>query len=290
MSSTLEPVANSLGKAGPPAFPEYPQFMPAQSPGPLHLTSRTHDDQPTIEEVIPSRAWQGLIAPFASDEEARLALRMLAADEPISVHGGTLLPTPTAGKLKRHPMEHRIIGTGLIFDILVTEFETTPHPWVFSLSPPISQSQQKFHPHLRSDRSLQLRSKELHGLCIYSAAEFSFKPDRHPLPQFLDQVSIFLGKHVIWLKTLQLFNRGGKCIHDGIDMNTFMSTIPADAIWSISPAEPNFWRGFWPGRSAANGPGHLLLNPAGECWCGKGKPYKDCCLPWERVRYCTKAR
>jgi len=285
MSSAFELVANNLGGAGSPAFPEYPQFVSVEVPGPLHLTSRTPTGLPTIEEMTPTGVWQGLITPFETDEEARLALRVLAADHAIAVHGGTLHPGPEANFIKPHPAEPRLAGTGLTFDVLVTEFEAPAHPWAFSLSPAIFQRPQRFHPHLRSDRSLRLLSRELHAFCVYSSAEFAFDSHRPLLPQFLDQVAIFLAKHVIWLKTQRLFGPNGVMIHDGIDMSTVMSTVPSDAIWRIVPPMPTRWVGFWPGSSAVNGAGHLSLDPEKECWCGKGKLYKDCCLRWEQTQY-----
>jgi hypothetical protein len=116
----------------------------------------------------------------------------------------------------------------------------------------------------------------LHAFCVYSSAEFAFDSHRPLLPQFLDQVAIFLAKHVIWLKTQRLFGPNGVMIHDGIDMSTVMSTVPSDAVWRIVPPMPTRWVGFWPGSSAVNGAGHLSLDPEKECWCGKGKLYKDC--------------
>ena len=285
MSATFELVANNLGEAGSPAFPEYPQFTLIEAPGRLHLATRTSAGLPIMEEMTPTRVWQGLITPFEMDEDARLALRMLAADRAISVHGGSLHPGPEAHLMQPHPAESRLIGTDVVFDVLVTEFEAPAHPWAFSLSPAIFQRPQKFHPHLRSDRSLRLPSRELHAFCVYSSAEFAFDSHRPLLPHFLNLVAIFLAKHVIWLKTQRLFGPNGIMVHDGVDMSTVMSTVPSDAIWRIVPLTPTRWIGFWPGSSAVNGVDHLSLNPEGECWCGKGKLYKDCCLPWERAQY-----
>ena len=181
MSATFELVANNLGEAGSPAFPEYPQFTLIEAPGRLHLATRTSAGLPIMEEMTPTRVWQGLITPFEMDEDARLALRMLAADRAISVHGGSLHPGPEAHLMQPHPAESRLIGTDVVFDVLVTEFEAPAHPWAFSLSPAIFQRPQKFHPHLRSDRSLRLRSRELHAFCVYSSAEFAFDSHRLPL-------------------------------------------------------------------------------------------------------------
>jgi len=156
-------------------------------------------------------------------------LRLLDADLEIPVHGGTMRPGSLAARIKPHAFEPRLIGTDLAFDVLVTEFEPPAHPWAFSLSPVISHSPQSQHPHLRGDRTLQLSSAKLHALCVYSAAEFTFDPNRPLIPQFLDQVAIFLAKHVIWLKTQGLFGSDGRMLHDGSDMSTIMSAIPTSA-------------------------------------------------------------
>jgi hypothetical protein len=286
VSAAFKAAENFLREVGSPAFPEYPQFTLTDIPGPLRLASRTPAGQSIIiEEVTPTTVWQGIIAPFNTDENAKLALRLLAVDHAIPVYGGTLYPGPNTQRIKPHPEEPRLHGTDLVFDVLVTEFEAPAHPWAFSLSPPIFQSRRRNHPHLRSDRTLQLPSTELHAFCVYSSAEFTFDPQRSLLPQFLDQVAIFLAKHVIWLKTQRLFTPTGAIIHDGIDMSTVLSTIPADAAWSIVPPTPTHWEGLWPGSSAVNGMNHLSLDPEKECWCGKGKLYKDCCLLWERAQY-----
>jgi hypothetical protein len=280
-----ENIANSTGEEGSPSFPEYPQFMLTGVPGLLQLSGRTQSGIPIVEQMTPTRVWQGVIVPFATDEEAKLALRLLAADLPIAVHGGTLRPAPHVRRMKPHAAEPRLINTDLIFDILVAEFQSPAHPWAFSLSPAILQRPGRHHPHLRSDRSLRLPSRELQALCVYSAAEFAFDPNCPSMPPFLDQVAIFLAKHVIWLKTQRLFDQNGVMIHDGIDMSTIMSKIPPDSVWQRVPITTTHWIGFWPGSAAANGAAHIRLNPERECWCGKGKLYKNCCLEWERAAY-----
>jgi hypothetical protein len=266
-------------------LPLFPQFVPAEIPTKIALISRNTDGEPTREQVVPIRAWQGLITPLPDDAEARLVLRALVANLDVAVHGGQVMPTEAATALPPIQAEARIVGTGISFDVLVLEFEAPAHPWAFSLSPRIAQRTELHHPHLRSDRVLDLPHGATHGFCIYSAAEFKFHDSSSPLNQFLAQVSIFLAKHVIWLRTLHVVNGLGKIVHDGLDRTTILRSVPVDTIWQRNPKERAIWLGFWPGREAENGPAHLRLDPDDECWCGKGQPYKDCCFLWEPAFY-----
>ena len=283
MSTTAQRLIQNIGEVDKSAFPEYPQFTATIVPGPLRLATNSVSGL-IVEQMTPARVWQGIIVPFETDADARLALRILAVDGAIPVHGGTLRPSART-HLAKHPAEFRLTATDLAFDVLVVEFDAPAHPWAFSLSPSIFQPYPGYHPHLRMDRSLCLPSKELHALCVYSSAEFAFDLSRAIVPQFIDQVAIFLAKHVIWLRTLRLFGMDGVMIHDGIDMSTLMSTLPAESVWSIVPAARNEWMGLWPGSSALSGAAHLSLDTERECWCGKGKLYKDCHLPLERAQY-----
>lgn len=230
-------------------------------------------------KVQPIRAWQGLIQPFASDEEARQILRLLACDQAVDVAAGRITPPPEVRSIMPHAAEPRLTGCDIAFDVLVLEFEPPAHPWIFSLSPAISRSQFHNHPHLRTDRILRLSSRTIHGLCMYSAAEFEIDRALPIVPLMLNQAAIFLAKHIVWLKTQRLFNIAtGEMLHDGI--GKIDRPFSSNSIWQIQPIEQ--WKGFWPGTPAESGINHLKLDPEGECWCGKGLKYGDCCLPEEQ--------
>jgi hypothetical protein len=121
---------------------------------------------------------------------------------------------------------------------------------------------------------------------MYSAAEFGFDSTQPKVPQILNQAAVYLAKHIAWQKTQQLFNiTTGEMIHNGIGKCD--RPIPPDSIWQICPIEQ--WRGFWPGTEATSGENHLKLDPEGECWCGKGGKYKDCCRPEEeKLWHCVR--
>jgi hypothetical protein len=279
---TLQP---TIGGAGSPAFPSYPSFISVPIPNDVSLVDFVKG-KPIVGAVTPVRAWQGRVQPFENDTAAREVLRLLAADIPVYVHGGNVIASSDVRGVMPHPAEPRMIDCATIFDLLVLEFEAPAHPWVFSLSPAISSQTFPYHPHLRSDRILKLPSRTLHGLCVYSGAEFDFEESLPVIPQFLNQVSIFLAKHIVWRKTQRLFDtRSHELLHDGLDTIEVMSDLPHESIWQINPALRTEWVGFWPGKVAMSGKGHLLLDPEGKCWCGKGRIYRDCCLPEDKIRW-----
>ncbi|MHB1957872.1 MAG: hypothetical protein ACYCO5_02450 [Acidobacteriaceae bacterium] len=232
------------------------------------------------------RAWQGLIQPFVRDADAKLVLRALAADSAVDVAAGRITAPWEIQHHKPHDAEFRMKNCSAVFDILVLEFPVPAHPWVFSLSPVISERKFPSHPHLRSDRTLVLPSMELTGMCIYSAAEFQYGLTLPKIPQFLHQVAIYLAKHVIWLKTQRLLNaQTGAMVHDGLDLETLYKNLPVNSIWQKQPQLKTVWSGFWPGKEAKSGRNHLSLDPERECWCGKGLAYRRCCQAEEIERY-----
>jgi hypothetical protein len=260
-----------------PAFPSYPQFIPVPVPDDVWLNTLA-DRTMTAVKVQPIRTWQGLIQPFASDEEARQVLRLLARDQAVDVAAGRITPSAGVHSTMPHAAESRLAGCDISFDVLALEFEPLAHPWIFSLSPAISRSEFYNHPHLRTDRILRLPSRTVHGLCMYSAAEFTFDRAQPIVPQALSQAAIFLAKHVVWQKTQRLFNIAtGEMIHDGV--GNIDRPFRPDSIWQVHPTEQ--WKGFWPGTEAENGVNHLKLDPEGECWCGRGLKYANCCRPEE---------
>lgn len=269
----------SIEKAGQihcPAFSSYPQFVEAPLPSITLNGAIIHAE----------RAWQGLIQPFVNDADARLVLRALAADQAVDVAAGEVTASFEVHQIARHNAESRMEDCSIVFDVLVLDFPAPTHPWAFSLAPIISNQKCPSHPHLRCDRTLVLPSRTLSGMCIYSAAEFRYDSALPRIPQFLDQVSIYLAKHVIWLKTQRLFNLDTHTIvHNGLDLDTLYKDIPADSFWQKQPQLKTGWLGFWPGRKAVSGKDHLSLDPDGECWCGTGSIYGKCCRPLDIKRY-----
>jgi hypothetical protein len=258
-----------------PAFLSYPEVSAV--PVPANVTLHNFFRH-TCKSVTPIRAWQGIIRPFENDEAAKLTFRVLAADRPVDVLAGTIIPPIEASLMKPHDNEGRLTGCGIAFDVLILEFEPPAQPWIFSLSPQISSGLFPLHPHLRSDRVVRLPSRTLHGLCVYSTAEFLPDPNDELIPQFLNQATIWFAKHVIWTRTRRLYSiPDGQLLHDGVDLRSLMANLPKDSIWQIVPTERTAWSGIWLGKVAKSGRDHLLLDRNGPCWCGQGKMYRDCC-------------
>lgn len=265
-----------VGQIDCPAFSSYPQFLEVGAP--LAMLRGV--------EIQSERAWQGFIQPFVGDADARLVLRALAANKAVDVAAGRITAPREIQEDKAHDEEFRMNNCSTVFDILVLEFPALAHPWAFSLSPVISERKFPSHPHLRRDRTLVLPSMELTGMCIYSAAEFQYDLMLPKIPQFLHQVSIYLAKHVIWMKTQRLLNaQTGAMVHDGLDLDTLYKNLPVNSIWLKYPEVKTIWSGFWPGKVAKSGRNHLSLDPERECWCGKGLVYRRCCQAEEIERY-----
>jgi hypothetical protein len=221
--------------------PAFPDFVEIPVPSDVFLTKRTCAG-PVRSRVRPARAYRGRIQPFASEGVAASAARLLNGSFGVDVHGGFLLSDERSNSLPAIELNPTRQDLTQDFEVLVLGFDHTPDFWAFSLNPAISFQTFKDHPHLRGDRELVLNGRILHGLCVYSAAEFSISHFPSPLAEFLRQVSIYLAKHLIWL--------------------------------TILPKK-------WVGNVALSGAAHLSLDPNGPCWCGDGKIYKHCCLPAE---------
>jgi hypothetical protein len=164
------------------------------------------------------------------------------------------------------------------------------HPVAFSLRPEISWYRFPGHPHLRIDIPLQYGGRTLHGLCVYSAADFAYGRDVPRIVQFADQVSGYLARHLVWERTRRLEDFAGRILYQPKPGELILDTEP-----QMQPRESlpflkhpkrhpeRLWRGHWLGKSAPAGPQlHLAtIRPSQECWCGSGKRYKLCHLESE---------
>ena len=226
--------------------PDFPDFKEITVPDEIFLRRIGCDGTDAWERRTGSHAYRGRIQPFEIVCDAQAVARMLQGNVAVKVHGGYVLPDQRADTLPEVALDPSIYDVTTIFDVLILTFDHTPDLWAFALNPAISRSNFPDHPHLRADREVIWNGAALHGLCIYSAAEFSITEQHHPLDAFLRQVSIFLGKHVLRL---------------------------------ASPTKT------WLGNVALSGNAHLSLDINGPCWCGDGKMYRNCCLPGEVVRF-----
>jgi len=190
----------SGGKSGETQVsPDFPDFKEIAVPDEIFLRKIRRDGTDAWERRASSHAYRGRIQPFDLVSDAQAVARMLKANVAVDVHGGYLLSDERADTLPEVVLDPSRYDVTTTFEVLVLTFDHTPDLWAFSLNPAISRIEFPDHPHLRGDRKVIWDGQELHGLCIYSAAEFSMAHQRSPLDTFLRQVSIFLAKTVLRL-------------------------------------------------------------------------------------------
>jgi hypothetical protein len=254
-----------------PDIPEYPQFQQVTPPYGTGAYA----------------AWQGSIQPFADDLTARQILRRIEAGEPFENDAGTLF-CQRAPTIRPHPADRFLVRMDISFTVIVLQFPQFEHPCAYLLRPELSPRFLSFHPHTRGDCPLVVSKRRLPALCVYSGAIFEFAPGITRIVQFLDQLSTYLARHAIWLRTRVLLrsnNKGPDKIefrpHPGdpiIDtecgMGTFTRQKPGDL----------YWNGYWPGKAAPSGSSAHLKTIAQNdpCWCWSGKPYRLCHRPIEQ--------
>ena len=250
----------------------YPGFSPVEVPS---GTSARH-------------AWIGSLQPFEDDESSRLLLRALDENRPVQIDQGTVraIAYPDAS----HPLEGLLTAMRISFKLLLLEFAPPAHPRVYGLKPRISQYVFPAHPHLRGDQRIEYGGARLPALCVYSAAEFRYLKEI-PLPvEFLDQTATFLAKQLIWIRTRRLFDidtdrliyappTGDRVLDFEPRLEDNVPTVSRRVRWTT-----RVWRGYWPGDTApAGSAAHVAtISPHSECWCGRGLPYRDCHLPYEK--------
>jgi hypothetical protein len=236
-----------------------------------------------------SKAWRGTIQPFASDEIAKKLLRHLDRDLPVDVDHGELRPIKGAESVIEHWLEPMLVQMTTRFSILVLDYGNDQHPRGFSLRPRISTSVFPGHPHLRLDQSIVQCGYELQALCVYSAAEFRYSTVAPRIVQYLDQIAIYLAKHLIWMRTRRLYEVAtGTLLYAPIEGQIVIDTEPRSAkhIFGISrewKEATKVWRGYWPGTIAPSGaPAHVkTISRTAQCWCGSGRSYGLCHRPFE---------
>jgi SEC-C motif len=273
MSAAISTLPGSMLSEAASISAHYPQFRPFNvPPGSLALA-----------------AWEGIIRPFTSDAIAKSFLHRVDADMPVSISEGTVVGDQSTVAGAPHWADPFLVNMADRCRLLVLSFAFPIHPRVYLLSPEFSSACLSFHPHPRSDLEIVVGGRRLAGLCIYSAAEFTFSGKVDRLVEYLDQASIWVARHLIWLRTRRLFRittSGPKLMYSPSPGELILDTevgIRNAAITSIIPRERRFWNGYWPGRGARiAGKDHLrLLRSNGECWCGSGQTYAACHRPIE---------
>jgi hypothetical protein len=260
----VSPTADSPAPLAAPVLREYPQF---------HII-------PIPEGHKAFRAFAGVIQPFEDDRTAREFLRRVEADSPIEIEEGRIVCQSQPSRPRR--IDSLLVATQIRFTVIVLEFAGAEHPRAYVRFPEISRSAHPNHPHLRADNPLIVGGRVLQRLCIYSGAIFTFSNEYPRIVQFLDQLSAYLGRHTIWLKTrVELSSKpgGGFRIPDRDEVIVEIDPrAQMNPLFSRQPIEIPRWSGYWPGKSAPSGAqAHLrTIAPSQECWCCSGISYGDC--------------
>ena len=246
----------------------YPQFTQVVVPGGADADS----------------AWIGEIQPFTSDTAARAFLHDIEAGKSIWVSGGRVQERGPSGIHWADPL---LLNMTARCKLLILTRRFPAHPRAYLLNPEFPEHYSFTHPHPRFDLTITWEGKKVPGLCVYSAAEFKFDPKEERNRQFLDQVTLYVARHLIWLRTRQLF-RGfppkGQLLRvllPGDQIGDDRPVLRQPAFGNNKPIF-DFWAGYWPGGTAlAFDPAtHLSrIKPHHECWCGNGKLYGMCHRP-----------
>lgn len=267
--STTDPNEEALHVAAPLSM-EYPQFTRAQAPTGSNAES----------------AWIGEIQPFTSDNSARAFLQDIEQGKRIWLSGGRMKESLHT---KAHWADPLLTDMSVRCKVLVLIQPDPAHPRAYLLDPLYPEHYGFVHPHQRSDLQIEWENNKVPGLCIYSAAEFIYDPQRDRNSQFLDQLALFVARHLIWLRTRQLFRgfppkgellrvlRPGEVLEDDRPKMVWAATGSERPVYQ-------YWAGYWPGPTAQafDTITHLrTIQPHKQCWCGSGIKYQDCHRPAE---------
>jgi hypothetical protein len=260
---------NDMG-AGPessaPLCVEYPQFSPVPVP----------EGSDAVE------AWIGTIQPFTDDESARGFLTSIEDDRELFISSGTVRTGLT--RRKPHWADPLLLHMDVRCKILLLIQPYPAHPRAYLLNPRFPEHYSWVHPHPRFDFSIRWQNKIVPGLCVYSASEFQLSPGTDRNTQFLDQAVLYVARHLIWLRTRQLY-RGfpprGVLLHTPRPGELIPDDRPVVIAAAHRREKPilDYWAGYWAGPVAhAMSPAEHLksIRPTHECWCTSGLPYGKC--------------
>jgi len=253
-------IANAVPLVAPaspaPPIPSYRQFIETQVP-------------PGCGAI---RAFRGYIRPFSDDETACRVLRALVAEEALRVFEGRL--DSDAVGLPEHALEPFLREMAEPCTVVILEFEGKRHPQAYLVNP-LPHVRASNNHHTWWDRTVQIDGKQVPQMCVYSANQFEYDPAIERLPQFLNQVSTYLAKHLIFLRTRMLHARR----KDGTlrKMSDRKPWRPVN-LGQLTFSKKSYLYGTWVGSVARHGIAEHLLSddPDGECYCNSGETYRDC--------------
>jgi hypothetical protein len=225
------------------------------------------------------RAWRGPLRPLAAAEEVLAIISDLEADASVNVlEGGVLHHDPDC---RRDHSDlwyaERLLRMDVEFDVVLADQGADAHPQVFSVRPEISERTYPTYPHIRGDRLARIDGRELPALCTYLSSDGSLPEDEMMLVHALDFASIFLAKHVVWLRTATLVR-----LRPGLPPLEVAAGSGIELHFPVPAANSNLrWIGHWPGPVAPHGAAAMFkaIPPAAECPCGSRQVYARCCRP-----------
>lgn len=284
-----EPALNEAVPFTAPLTAYYPQFLPAEVPG----------------DGLTVAAWRGAIQPFADDETAHSVLTDIEANKILFISAGAIRGGATPCS---HWANSLLIGMDTACDVLICiQPEALPRAYLLSPRFLLHYGEPGVHPHPRGDQLIEYERKLIPGLCVVSGAEFSLVPDLDMYTQFLDQVTQYVAKHLIWLKTRRL------CRSSEGGLTVLYTPKPGELILDQPPKRhavrlptgmtdvTDFWSGYWPGqRARASTPlEHIKqIHTTQRCWCGLNRAYGAChkdadlalLTPAQQVKFAHKSR
>lgn len=261
---------------------------------------------PSFEAVTPPhrsgaiRAWKGELTPFPDDSKLGEIVADLERHATVDIDVGGIVRHSSKCSFAHCIPSYlsRLVKMAVPFEVVILEFEGKRHRQAYCLRPEISSATFPNHPHIRRDQRIFM-GRPLDAICPYRSDE------THPrsLLEYLDYLAIFLGKHLVWVRTLEL-----RCYSEPIpktivtphltgahfvlptaqerDLYYFEPWItrrakPTKVSASISRAPDLRWEGIWIGPSAPHDPATLVRTVQGhdECICGSGLKYGVCCRP-----------
>ncbi len=204
------------------------------------------------------------------------------------VSAGSIRSSASKERHWAHPL---LTGMDVTCEVMVC-LQEDAMPRAYLLSPRFQPyfADTTVHPHPRGDHTILHEGQLLPGLCVFSSAELKFRDDINFYTQFLDQLTQYVAKHLIWLRTRRL------CRWNGSGVSILHQPAPGEAIPERAPSAQwvqlptgavrvtNFWSGYWPERaaSATTSGQHLRqIKPSQRCWCGLNRPYGECHRPIE---------
>ena len=170
---------------------DYPQFTQVEPPA----------------DGLSVSAWSGTLKPFESDAAARSILCNIEVERTLWISEGSIRPSTSSEQHWAHPLLVNMDASCEV--MLCTQENAMPRAYLVNPRFQPYYADTMIHPHPRGDQAILHEGKLLPGLCVFSSAEMVFSEATNFYTQFLDQLTQYVAKHLIWLRTRRLCRRIG---------------------------------------------------------------------------------